>query len=488
LAEQYPDVPLIPNILGAVYVATGRLEEAVTSYARALRVKPDYVEAHYNMGVALDDLGRHEEAIASYTEALRIKPDYAATHNNLGNAFKALGRHDEAMASFTKALRIKPGSAKVHCNLGSALKAVGKHEEAIASLTRALQLKPDYADAQRILGTLKTYKADDPQVARMRELIANPSISENDKMHLSFALGKAFDDIGDAEISFQHLMEGNRLRKKELGYDIGSDKRLFSLIKSIFSEDEMPNIGDIRPVTEHKNPPIFIVGMPRSGTTLVEQILASHTQVCGAGELDILNKISISTINNINRNHSCKLTADDIISVRDIYYSEMDIIGGGEPHITDKMPLNFRWIGFILATMPEAKVINLQRDPVATCWSLFKHYFSSRGNGYACDLVDVAEYYKMYVDLMEYWRGRFPNKIYDLNYEDLTEKQEEETRKLLEYCGLNWEDQCLEFHKTKRAVKTASSFQVRQAMYKGSSEAWRKYEAHIQPMLRALEG
>ncbi len=152
------------------------------------------------------------------------------------------------------------------------------------------------------------------------------------------------------------------------------------------------------------------------------------------------------------------------------------------------MPLNFRWIGFILTAMPEAKVINLQRDPVATCWSVFKHYFSSKGTGYAYDLVDVAEYYKMYVSLMDFWRARFPNKIYDLDYEALTENQEEETRKLLKYCNLGWEDQCLEFHKTKRAVKTASSFQVRQAMYKGSSDAWRKYEAHIQPMLQALKG
>ncbi len=483
-----PDYAATHNNLGNALKAVGKHEEAIASHTEALRIEPDYAEAHNNLGVALNDLGKHEEAIACYSKALRLKPEVAEVHGNLGTALGDLGKHEEAISSYAKALRIKPDNARAHYNLGSALKAVGKHEEAIAKLTKALRLKPDYAEAQRVLGTVKKYKTDDPQVARMLELIADRSISVNDKMHLSFALGKAYDDIGDAESSFQHLLEGNRLRKKELGYDISSDRRLFSLIKSIFAADELPTLEEIQPVTGHKKQPIFIVGMPRSGTTLVEQILASHSQIYAAGELDVLNKIAILTLNNINKNNFGGLTNDTIISVWDGYFAELNKIGDDEPNITDKMPLNFRWIGFILTAMPEAKIINLQRDPVATCWSVFKHYFSSKGTGYAYDLVDVAEYYKMYVGLMEFWRARFPNRLYDLNYEDLTENQEEETRKLIEYCGLVWEDQCLEFHKTKRAVKTASSFQVRQAMYKGSSEAWRKYETHIQPMLQALEG
>jgi len=322
----------------------------------------------------------------------------------------------------------------------------------------------------------------------MLELIANPSISENNKKHLSFALGKAYDDIGDAESCFQHLLEGNRLRKKELGYDINSDKRLFSRIKSIFAADELPTIEETQPVTERKKQPIFIVGMPRSGTTLVEQVLASHSQVYGADELEILDRIVRQILGNIHKVHFDKLTMDVVRDVRNVYLAKLDILGDDEPRITDKMPLNFMWTGFILTAMPEAKVINLQRDPVATCWSIFKHYFSSKGGGFAYDLVDIAEFYKLYIDLMDFWQGRFPNQIYDLNYEALTENQEKETRKLLNYCGLGWEDQCLAFHKTKRAVKTASSVQVRQEMYKGSSETWRKYETLIQPMIQALKG
>ena len=454
LAERHPNVPLILNILGAANAGLGRLDQAV----------------------------------ARYTKALQIKPDFAEAHNNLGNALKALGKHEEAIASYTKTLQIKPDFAEAHNNLGIALSELGMHEEAIASHTKALQIKPDYADAQRTLGVIKNYKIGDPQVAQMLELIANPSISENNKKHLSFALGKAYDDIGDAECCFQHLLEGNRLRKKELGYDINSDKRLFSRIKSIFAADELPTIEETQPVTERKKQPIFIVGMPRSGTTLVEQVLASHSQVYGADELEILDRIVRQILGNIHKVHFDKLTMDVVRNVRNVYLAKLDILGDDEPRITDKMPLNFMWTGFILTAMPEAKVINLQRDPVATCWSIFKHYFSSKGGGFAYDLVDIAEFYKLYVDLMDFWQGRFPNQIYDLNYEALTENQEKETRKLLNYCGLDWEDQCLEFHKTKRAVKTASSVQVRQEMYKGSSETWRKYETLIQPMIQALKG
>ncbi len=454
LAERHPNVPLILNILGAANAGLGRLDQAV----------------------------------ARYTKALQIKPDFAEAHNNLGNALKALGKHEEAIASYTKCLQIKPDFAEAHNNLGIALSELGMHEEAIASHTKALQIKPDYADAQRTLGVIKNYKIGDPQVAQMLELIANPSISENNKKHLSFALGKAYDDIGDAESCFQHLLEGNRLRKKELGYDINSDKRLFSRIKSIFAADELPTIEETQSVTERKKQPIFIVGMPRSGTTLVEQVLASHSQVYGADELEILDRIVRQILGNIHKVHFDKLTMDIVRDVRNVYLAKLDILGDDEPRITDKMPLNFMWTGFILTAMPEAKVINLQRDPVATCWSIFKHYFSSKGGGFAYDLVDIAEFYKLYIDLMDFWQGRFPNQIYDLNYEALTENQEKETRKLLNYCGLGWEDQCLAFHKTKRAVKTASSVQVRQEMYKGSSETWRKYETLIQPMIQALKG
>ena len=485
---------LMPDYTDAYYnlanalCELGRHQQAIASYARALQLRPDFAEAHNNLANAFSELGDYEQAVASYAKALQIRPDHAKAHNNLANALCERGKHEQAIASYTRALQINPNYADAHCNLGTALSDLGRHDEAIASYTEALRIKPDYAKAYENLGRIKKYEPGDPQIAQMREIIANRAISENDEMLVRFALGKACDDIGDTESSFQHFLEGNRLRKKQLGYDISSDRKLFNLIKSIFSEDELPALEEIQPETGHKERPVFIVGMHRSGTTLAEQILASHSQVHGADETRVMNSIVTSFFINTDNSQIGKLNKNTIKRIRNSYLTELNSDEGGKRYVTDKMPLNFRWIGFILTAMPEAKVINLQRDPVATCWSVFKQYFSGKEIEYAYDLSDIAEYYNLYIELMYFWREKFPNQIYDLDYEALTENQEEETRKLLEYCGLDWEDQCLQFHKTKRAVRTRSSAQVRQAMYKGSSAAWRKYETHLQPMLKALEG
>jgi len=222
--------------------------------------------------------------------------------------------------------------------------------------------------------------------------------------------------------------------------------------------------------------------MPRSGTSLVEQILASHSKVHGAGELSTMDNL----VSPILGQDEGQLTRLEISRVRDGYLDALTALQVPEKIITDKMPLNFRWIGFIKFALPEAKIIHLSRDPRATCWSIYKRDFSLKGNGYAYDLGDLAEFYKLYMALMSFWRERFPDTIYDLCYEDMTENQEEETRKILEFCNLEWEPQCLDFHKTNRIVHTASAAQVREKMYQGSSDAWREFEAYLQPLIKGL--
>jgi len=483
-----PDYAEAYSNLGVALQALGRMEKAVESYEKAIQLKPDYADAYNNLGNAFRDLGQLEMAMESYEKAIQLMPDFEEVYSNRGNALRDLGQLEKAVESYEKAIQLKPDYADAYNNLGNALRDLGQLEKAVESCKKAIRLKPDFAEAHLNLSRIKKYKPDDPQIALMESLYAEVKLNKSDRKYLSFALAKAYGDLGEYDKNFDYLVEGNRLRKKELNYNIDDDRKLINKIRQIFSA------GSISPgIVSERNKSIqsiFILGMPRSGTSLVEQIIASHTKVYGAGELATMNKLVSAILSNVsvqnNTQGESKISQNEISTLRDGYLDALSALRVPEKIITDKMPLNFQWIGFILSAFPDAKIIHLNRDPRATCWSIYKHYFSSMGNGYAYDLIDLAEFYKLYIDLMSFWREKFPNSIYDLCYEDLTENQEEETRKLLTFCDLEWEEQCLDFHKTKRVVKTESAAQVRKKMYKGSSEAWRKYEKHLQPLIKAL--
>ena len=514
LAREFPDAPFIANLLGIVNAALGRLEQAVTAFENALRVDPRFAEAHFNLGGVLDSLGMTREAVASYTRAIRIKPDFAKAYNNLGADLQDLGMPEAAAASYAKAihfrpdfaeahnnlgavldllkrpedavascrnaLRLVPAYAEAHNNLGNALLHLGKPEDALASYTEALRMAPDYAEAHRNLSTLKTYRPGDPQIRRMLTLIERRDLADDDRTRLGFALGKAHDDLGEHDLAFRFFAAANRLRKQALGYQPSSTREKLEGVMAAFA-NETPALraaGDSGPEPEI----IFILGMPRSGTSLVEQILASHSAVHGAGELDLLDRAV-----NAADWRSGPLSVETLLAVRRAYLSGIGKLGVGAAHVTDKMPLNFWWIGFIVAALPRAKIVHVRRDARATCWSSFRHYFPSRGLGFTNDLRDLAEYFKACADLMAFWHERFPGRIHDLSYEALTENQQDETRKLLEHVGLSWEDGCLEFHRTDRAVHTLSAAQVRKRLYRGSSGEWQKYRRHLEPMIELLE-
>jgi tetratricopeptide (TPR) repeat protein len=472
------------NNMGDALRSLGRVDEAIRCFEKGIQLRPNYAEAHSGLGATLNDQGLHKKAIESLGRAIELNPGLAVAHSNLGNALSDLGLHEEAMASYRAALKIKPDFAEVHSNLGNSLCEFGRYEEAIASYTRALELKPDFAEAHNNLSRLKTYTADDPQIAEILKRLADSDLTERGRMHLSFALGKVYEDLGDVDRSFSYLLQGNQLRKQTFGYDINRDRELFEQIKLLFNAGNTASAAMARSAGPFPRQPIFIVGMPRSGTTLTEQILASHSQVWGGGELESLGRILTPVVQRAMTTPGKPILSESLADSRDAYLADLQSLPATAPYVTDKMPQNFRWAGFLLTTMPEVKIINVRREPAASCWSMFKMQF--KGHGYSNDLVDLAEYYKLYLDLMDFWSNEFPNRIYHLDYEELTRNQEVETRKLLEYCGLDWEEQCLEFYKTQRAVRTPSGRQVRQKMYTGSSDAWRQYEAHLQPLLQLL--
>lgn len=463
--------------LGSALTHLDRWDEAATCYKQAITIRPDYAKAHFNLGIALGHFGRWEEAVASYSRALRIMPDYAEALYNLGGALDSLGRHEEAISSFGMALEIRPDYAEAHNNRGIVFDGLGRKDEAVASYHRALEIRPDYAEAHRNLCALTYYRRDHPHLVTMLELVSQPDCSDQDRIELSFALGKAYADIEEFDQAFAFYAEANRLQKQKLNYEISSVRKRFDKVVAAFSNNENRSDG-----TQLDQSPVFIVGMPRSGTTLVEQILASHSEVDGAGELKLLEK----AVNRLDWD-TTTLSLNQLQSVREFYLSGLKTAGSSAPNITDKMPFNFWWIGFILTTMPEAKIVHVKRDARAVCWSIFKHYFPGQGVGFSNDFHDLSEYYRIYLDLMEFWHTRFPGRIYDLDYETLTERQREETEKLLQFVGLAWEEQCLNFYRTNRPVRTMSAYQVREKMYQGSSDEWRNYRRHFEPMVDLLK-
>ena len=517
LIQDFPNIPLLHNISGACNSALGEIDSAIISFNKAIELKPDYDEAYFNLGVAFHQTGQLGEAINCYERAISIKHAYPTAHNNLGLIALSQGQLDNALKSFEWAVAYSPEYAEAHNSLGAALQelkqfqkakvsfkkavalnpqyAQGLHNLAILSeiinlpdeaseyYEKALAVEPNYAEAYRNQSRTKKYKKNDPQIAQMQSIYSNDNLSISDKVHINFALAKVNEDLGNQKDFFKHLDEGSRLRKKQLNYNINETEEFHSSLIRLFSEDQ-PKIKqlsldplDIRP--------IFIVGMPRSGTSLVEQIISSHHSVHGAGELNNFKNVVTPALKNYIGNLTNTINEDDLLSIRKNYIKSLMDLNVSEKIITDKMPVNFRMIGLILTAIPEAKIIHLTRNPKATCWSNYKHYFANE-NGFTFDQEDLARFFILYQELMGFWHKSFPNKIHDISYERLTTHQEDETQKLLKYCELDWDNNCLNFHKNTRAVHTASASQVRQKMYQGSSDAWKKYEKFLQPLIMGL--
>ena len=288
------------------------------------------------------------------------------------------------------------------------------------------------------------------------------------------------EDLGRLDVAFENYGAGGRLRQKILAYDPGQDELVFHQIKT--TAPKIKNTLLDKPMEATPHTPIFILGMPRSGTTLVEQIISSHSQVHGAGELSFLGHVA-ELLSNGNQ----VITSDSILQVRKAYLNELGKVSNGSPFVTDKMPQNFLYIGLLLKALPEAKIIHVKRDPAATCWSNFKNYFFAKGLGYSYDLEDTVGYFKLYQDLMNFWDDLYGDQIYHLDYDQLTVEQEPEIRKLIEHIELGWEDACLSPQKNKRSVRTASQQQVRKKVYTGSSDAWRKFEPYLNGVLDEFE-
>ena len=364
--------------------------------------------------------------------------------------------------------------------MGNALQEQGKLEEAIEAYNKAISIKPDFADAHRHLSLLTKYNSDTAQISEVEALLQQTGLNDSDRCNLLYTHAKMQEDLGDLSAAFDSYVAGGDLRQKLLAYEFKQDEHLFGRIKKTAPQFKGVALNVTGEPIRHT--PIFILGMPRSGTTLVEQIVSSHSEVTGAGELNFTQQFG----NDLTIGQK-PVNAETVQSFRELYLAKLAKKADGQAFITDKMPQNFQYIALICTAFPEAKIVHVQRNAEATCWSNFKHYFTAKGLGYSYDLGDTVKYYGLYKDLMHFWSQSYSDRIYNLDYDKLTEDQEPEIRRLIGYLGLKWEDACLTPQNNKRSVKTASQQQVRQKVYKGSSQAWRKYEPFVDGAFDGLE-
>ena len=520
LIDKYPDESILFNIRGVCNKANNQFNDAIDDFNHAVSIKPDYAEAYYNLGVTLREIGNPNAAIIVYQKALSINhhyvnahnnlgqiflvkedfnaaiehlewavafnPEFSSAHNNLGSSFLGLNKIHDAIQSFNRALELNPNYAIPYYNLGVCYQRIGEIKLAKENFENALALNADYAKAHHNLSSVKTYKSRDSQVIQMEELLSKKDLNHQDRVILCFALAKVNEDLENSEKLFTYLHDANKLRRDQINYSIEKSENHNIITKKFFTQKSVK----IQNEFHYENSsirPIFIVGMLRSGTSLIEQILSTHHQVYGGGELKNLTNIIIPIMQEHLNNEKYSLSHNEFSTIRKQYLESLSKFNVSETVITDKWPLNFRNIGFILSALPEAKIVHVKRDPIATCWSIYKHYFSAQGNGWAYSFDDLSTFYGFYVDLMSYWHKLYPGKIYDLSYEELTVNQEKETRKLLDYCDLDWDEKCLNFQDNKRDVNTASVLQVRKKMYQGSSDAWKKYEKFLEPLVKSLK-
>ncbi|MBN9310447.1 tetratricopeptide repeat-containing sulfotransferase family protein [Devosia sp.] len=481
--ELKPDAPEALVNLANLLQREGDAAGAEPLYRRVTALRPAMADAHAGLALALEKLGRPREALVAAEEAVRLQRNLAEAHRTIGLVQDALGDFAAAVTALERAIALQPGNAWLHADLGNTLAAFGKREPAIAHYRKALALAPGNAAFERLLGRLD---AESGALAEKVSRFEATATSDDQRMHLGFALGKAFEDAGDYPRAFHYLDAANRLRRASYSYDRADSEAAFVEIEATFT----PELLAARAGHGVPDPtPIFVLGMPRSGTTLVEQILASHPDVTGAGELPLLRDLVISSTTR-RPIHYPQLLADlgdaGLARLGRDYLNRLRAYAPEARFITDKMPGNFMLIGFIALCLPEARIIHCVRDPADTAVSIWRNYFSSH-LGYAYDLGDIGHYHRLYQKLMAHWRRVLPGRMHDISYEQLVEDQEGETRRLLAHCGLDFRAECLDFHRTERPVHTASAVQVRSPISRSSIGIAARYGELLAPLHAELD-
>jgi Tfp pilus assembly protein PilF len=489
LHEKPTDVPAI-RMLAEVAMRLGRNDDARNLLGRALELAPDFMPARYQFAILLHRRNECAEALAEVERLLAAEPRNPGYRNLAAVIFSRIGEYERASRLYAELVQEYPANSKVWLSFGHVLKTAGQPDETVAAYRRAIALEPSFGEAYWSLANLKTFRFTAEDLAAMRARIADPAVSEPDRVHLHFALGKALEDVGDYAASFEQYVLGNALHRARHPYDAQQNTARLRHLKSVFTREFFAaRAGSGDP----SDKPIFIVGMPRSGSTLLEQILASHSAVEGTTELPELITMA-KELRDLSESGDIGSYADVLAtlpreSLRELgaRYLERTSVHRktARPRFIDKMPNNFLHVAMIHLALPNAKIIDARRHPMACCFSNFKQHYA-RGQNFSYDLADMGGFYRDYLDLMAHFDAVLPGRIHRVHYERVVEDTEAEVRRVLAYCGLPFEPECLRFFENERPVRTASSEQVRQPIYRDGVEQWRQYGRWLGPLEAAL--
>ena len=478
------------RMLAMVAATAKRYDDAERLLRKAVGIAPDFLTAVVDLGRVLKEQDRFEEAIDCLKNAIAINPNNPHTHFLLASAYSPAALNHEAAREYRRALDLAPEHPGALLGLGNALKTIGKQDEAIKAYRDCIRVRPDNGEIYWSLANLKTYRFSDEQIAEMAARVDNPEgLTEQSEVNFLFALGKAHDDRQDYDKAWRYYARGNGKQRMLAQYDPVQTETINDAIVEVFDKALLEEkAGKGCP----DRAPIFVLGLPRSGSTLVEQILASHSQVEGTSELPYLGRVAMS----LNRNRADGVNYPE--AVRELEAAHLTALGEdyinyaqlhrteGKPFFIDKMPNNFPTIGFLNLILPQAKIIDARRHPLDACVGNFRQHYA-KGQTFSYDLTDLGEYCLQYLRMMDHWHQALPGRILTVQYEEMVMDFESQARRLLDHCELPWEEACGRFYETERPVRTASSEQVRQPIYTGALNFWRNYERHLDELVEIVE-
>ncbi len=488
--KRHPTDVAAIRMLAEVAARLGRYVDAENLLARCLELAPGFGAARHNYAMVLHRQNKPEAALAQVEKLLVDDPRNPGYRNLKAAILGRIGEYAASIEHYRSVLADYPNQAKVWMSLGHALKTAGNNAESIDAYLKTIERAPHLGEAYWSLANLKTFRFAPAQVQAMREQLAGSALSPDDRFHFEFSLGKALEDTGEYAESFGHYLEGNRLRRQMIRYDADENHAHVERSKRLFTPEffaERAGFGNPAP------DPIFVVGLPRSGSTLIEQILASHSRVEGTMELPDVAMLARVVGARTTRSAGSaypraleKFSAEELHAFGTRYLTQTRIQRKTPaPIFIDKMPNNFAHVGFIHLMLPNAKIVDARRHPLGCCFSGFKQHFA-RGQNFTYDLGDLGRYYRDYVELMAHFDAVLPGRVHRVLYENMVEDTEGEVRRLLDYCGLPFEESVLRFHENQRAVRTASSEQVRQPIFKEGVDHWKHYEPWLAPLKEAL--